>query len=512
MTRNRRRHQSGFVLFAAMTALVGALLLINVSFSRSLVERLAAERYVSKHQAFHLAEAGIEDVFFELRRPEDDRFKGYYVPWETVDSSHAKYAECLDLGEPCQRYVHNLAIGTVDTLVGKVGTEEPTVRVTAQMNGVTQALELEAGLAVGPPNNFPWALMAGTDIGTGITLSALGSGKKVTIDNFDSRLGSYNTWTNATDPGNPSTYQAHIRANSSGTDPTRAIVLDTTSIVYGNAIAGPDAPASLTITGSPQLGPIQASTTVTMPPVILPPGNVGCPTCPHLDCGGGVSMTVDTFNANFAGIVSTTAGESEEAPCNITIVGDGVVQMDQVSVSGYYSGVILDGNITLVVHGDVLLYELTGLNLGSHTAYRTSGNLYVDGNVNFGGSSGYGVGVNVVSGIDQVTGGQVTHNPADFKVYVAGNHTVKVRQGSTINGVIYAPQSDIQIATASSGSNNNQWTYIYGSLIGRTVSIGKPTDWGDIYVHYDTSLNPGGDGVGVFMPGVSLKLWRYRRP
>src|SRR3989338_7502030 len=137
----------------------------------------------------------------------------------------------------------------------------------------------------------------------------------------------------------------------------------------------------------------------------------------------------------------------------ITITGNGVVQMNQLSVTGFDSGITLDGNITVVVHGDVLLSEGTGIQLGHHTTSRPSGDLYVDGNVSFGQTGSYGVSVNL-DGIDPVTGGQVIHNPPDFRVYVQGARTVRIRQGATIKGVIYAPQSSIEVATATTGSNN----------------------------------------------------------
>lgn len=482
-------------------------LLINVSLARSVIERLAAERYVAKQQAFHVAEAGLDEVFWQLQNASGG-FDGWVLITDN-DVADPSYAQCAEIGFPCRRRDPdlNLGIGSAQIIVGNVGSALPTVLLSSQVRDLREALRIEAGLALGLPVNFPWAIAAGADNGTGIKLSQLQSGTtlpqqyhNVILDDYDSRLEDY-SFANRTNILDPSTFHADIRANSNDTTSgQQAIVLDPTSEVYGDAIAGPDHPVSLTIPVPPKGSPL-SSPAVTLPLVTLPPGSVTAPpaylTCPS----GGISVTVDAFNATFAGIDSTTPGEE---PCDITIIGNGVVQMDQLSVMGFYSSIVLDGNITVVVHGNVVLNEGTHIGLGNHTASHTSAELYVNGNVSFG-LGNYGVGVNE-NGHDQVTSNLVVHNPLDFRVYVQGERTVLIRQGSLIRSVIYAPQSNIEVAT---GNNNSQVTTIFGSLVGNRVTIGNPNNWGDIIFHYDRALNPD-NGVNL-IPSVSLRVWRYRR-
>jgi hypothetical protein len=83
--------------------------------------------------------------------------------------------------------------------------------------------------------------------------------------------------------------------------------------------------------------------------------------------------------------------------------------------------------------------------------------------------------------------------------------SVKISSGSTFYGVIYAPNSIVDLATNS----NFGRTDFFGSFVGDAVLIGSAAD---TYVHYDVALNPAGSTnfSSLFEAIVNLLYWRYR--
>ena len=61
-----RKQQKGFILLTALVVLAGLTTLTSVMMTRSITELSAANRFVEEQQAFHLAEAGVDDTLTAL--------------------------------------------------------------------------------------------------------------------------------------------------------------------------------------------------------------------------------------------------------------------------------------------------------------------------------------------------------------------------------------------------------------------------------------------------------------
>lgn len=515
MTPDRRRQQSGFVLLAAMAVLACAALFVNVLLSRSMIERLAAQRYVVKQQAFHVAEAGLDEVFFELRKPSNSfPASDQWTPITIGDVGDPLYAQCAAIGFPCyQKLEGNLVTGSVQILVGSVGSNFLTVRLRAQAGGVSEALNIEAGLSVSPPATSPWTLLGTTTSGTGLRLS-----NAMRIDSWDSRLGAYGTILgsgkfNQSNSGDASTWNAHIRTNSV------EILAGQEAIMINNGLQGADFPAvwgdatvGPGLTGDPMQAifnpaPIRkspssySSPVLNVPSVELPAGGP-CPTCGQLNFACGETRTVAQLNSTFSSIVGTQSGSDYAAPCALRITGSGVVQLSELKLLGTKSSIDLDGaQITLVVHGPVQLGEWNQVNMFNGATVK----IYADGNVTMGAYSH--VNVPPDEGMPLYSNG----TPSQFLLYVKGaSHSVNLGAGLTFYGLVYAPESVVELGT----DPQHIQTHIYGSVIGNQILVGKyPSTSGlpdVVNVHYDQALTPPGGSSGGFLLPINLRLWRYR--
>ena len=123
----------------------------------------------------------------------------------------------------------------------------------------------------------------------------------------------------------------------------------------------------------------------------------------------------------------------------------------------------LSGNTTLTLTGGTYCYSSVNIAGNGRLIFTGPASFYVTGNFTLGGN------------------GFISSNdlPANLKLFVQGTRTVAINGNGNIYGVVYAPQSGVNIS-------GNGW--IYGSATGNTLQQS-----GNGQVHYDEALNQGGD-------------------
>jgi hypothetical protein len=530
MRRTRRTQESGFVLLMAMVVLAGGLTLVSVGLTRSVSEKLAAQRYLLKQQAFHLSEAGLDRVMVELQKgsgafPPGDGWVNIPNAGDVVANhpglsptlfaawSNACAEDPADGGHwPCQGMVDEALMhdSVVNILARGVGGNNPDVRVGTQIEGVGESIQLEAGFSKAPASPFfPWAIFAkGGSVYSEITFRST-LGKIVKVDSYDSRLGAYDTNPKKSDAGDPSTWNAHIRTNDFETmSPNEAINLSACASsvcdVWGNATIGPlNADPLLAIANpAPIHGTKTYTSVITMPDVPVPSGSTctgaGCGTVGATCPGGTVSCMVagDALNCVEGGVSMKASEIDLTTGCTLNITGSGTAHMGQFKTQGNTTVNFDGGDMKFVLRNGA--WYMAGINQKVQLLNDARVNIYVANNysVRFGSKSQ--VNVPAVG----TTGG----TPNNFILYAPITSDLRLYTGSTYYGVVYAPLAALQFST----NIDNGKTDFFGSLVGGSVIIGEQAE---TYLHYDQALNPD-DATSwtsaSFLPTVYLRVWRYR--
>jgi hypothetical protein len=540
MTREQQREQAGFMLLAAITFLACTLTVIQVSLGRVVIERSAAQLYVTKQQAFHLAESGVDLMLAEFQKAPNERFSG----WTEINAQPICQTQLG--GPPC--WQGSLFGNQIDIQVGGLNSDLAKALVSARMADTTEQLEVEIGLNDGLLGRFPLAILSTGNTSTGIRLGA-----RVRIDSYDSRLGAYDAviggsgWTrNRSDDrvdasnqpiGDPSTWKGHLWSNSNsvsnGQEAIRLAACASAGAsncqIWGSALIGQDLAGPQNAITNPNRihGTIQSpqESAVTQP-VTLPAG-APCPACPVV--GGGVISVAELAQTsgvipppsslNGQELVWSQGGElawyeslyyqntgdrpmGENFPhcggtpgvemenwhtCSgsggeLTITGSGTVHFDGGNFAPL--GLSIDGgNVTLVLHNSMTLTDHVRVYNGATLQIYTDGDSAISGHIN--------------ALVGDGTDGPRT--PSKVVINVAGNHTVHLVT-QYFSGVLNAPDSHVLVDYPYASSLD-----FFGSITARLIEMDP---WGNIFLHYDQALGAiGSSDTGNSKP--VLRLWRY---
>ena len=248
-SRRKKNRASGFVFFMMLLVITGLIVEVEVGLMRSVMGLRTSNQFLSRQQAFQLAEAGLDAKIAQL------------LDTDTSNDS-ATLQQTLSTGESYSVTLTNL--GSAVWQLTSVGTATSNMSKTLQM-----VVEI-TGTKV-----FQQAIFGTNELRVKDSSSL--------VDSYRSTLGPYNGAivpsdpvygsTNKSMPGNAQSYQAAIRINSTGSDAMR---LEGNINVYGDAIVGAGGNPSTVIRqegGALVWGQKKAaSSNVTLDPVTVPSG------------------------------------------------------------------------------------------------------------------------------------------------------------------------------------------------------------------------------------------------
>jgi Tfp pilus assembly protein PilX len=165
--------------------------------------------------------------------------------------------------------------------------------------------------------------------------------------------------------------------------------------------------------------------------------------------GSNTTVTIGAVDNGKNGVNKRAATCTAAAPCIYNI-----------------NSLALTGNATLQVLGGPIILNIAGCSANNGTACTSS----------------------IAAPLD-LTGGSLangTYVSGNFQILYAGTGTIKLTGSNSTSGVVYAPNSQIQL-----NSNNGHW---YGALIGSTVSAS-----GGVTIDYDRNLAKTAFTVGNWM-------------
>ncbi len=463
-----RDNRRGFLLILGMFLMTGMLTVTVVGLRRSLTDLSASNRYVSSHQALHLAETGVDQALRWLNDPTNASSvtptNPYTCPGACVPGFAAGTSTTYTI----------TTTGGTQRIITAIG------RVTGPRSNVTRRVEVVA--RVFPSPAIPWA--------------AYGEGQVVLageshVDSYDSTVAPY---VPGCDPDNPvcghqTGLIAKIQTNgTSSTAGDEAIRLRQEARLWGDAIVGPGGSAMSSIDviagvdpaaiyGTPVppgaagatctvAGRCVANAPITPPTVTLPVGTpTGAPfptaTCAHTakEYCVGAPCPVGVPMFSYSNLDTDTN-------CDVTLWGNGDLFLNDLHINGGGGQLILNGDITFTVTGPVQFDQDVLVSVQSGKQVQ----LYVDGDVTIKG----GVLINTLNDKD----------PKKFLFSIKGYHPVSfVGQDAVMYMRMIAPGSDVWLSGGS---------HLFGAVVGRTVELRQYTQ-----IHYDFSLQTPQNGKNV---------------
>ena len=445
-----RTTKAGFVLLTVLFTLAGFLELVSVGLIRSTQELRSTNTFMGRTQAFTLAEAGVDQAIWELRRSGGDFLAN--EGWGALSAENAAFCPG---GQTCYQKALGLPGATGTVLAINTTGAATTIRASDIASGVTQTVE--AVFARSGHNNAP-PLFGGNSI-------RLES--QAYVDAYDSRNGAY---TAAPRTGN----RTPIHALTTNSANVGAVALGSNSTVDGDVKVGPTGVPSVVISaaaGAKVTGTREPAAAAYTPPPITAPADTSCGTN-TLDVTGTLSMTVSAF---LAGCYNRLVLESH---ATLTLTGDGTIALKSSSPTD----VLLNSQSNLILNGQITLVT-NNLSAGSKATVEVPAGgqpvkFYVHQSASFGSQSG----VN-----------NRTQLPKNFAFYYLASNTVSIGSQGAFYGFIYAPDATVNF--------NSQAEY-FGSVVARTVRMGSQAKF-----HYDNaladeySLDPQGTPPG-------LRMWR----
>lgn len=257
----KMKNEKGVFLVSSVLVLSVVGTLSVALYLKNIALYSAAERTVNRITAFHQAESGLDDAIAKLRADLSYGGQGYTALGEK--GGYDTVVEIPDpIGKPTLRRI---------TAIGHV----PNNIVSAHAYASRQVIAYVDFL---PPSLFNYALFADATIALR---------ESVIVDSYDSRMGPYNPQT----PGS----KGHIGIN--GIFPSGGIFLENQVLVKGDAVAGPGADVSTTITttgGAVITGSRRAASEAQALPDVKPPP--GTPQLGALSVGQGtVTLSGGTY-------------------------------------------------------------------------------------------------------------------------------------------------------------------------------------------------------------------------
>ena len=444
----RAHRQQGSVFLSSLVAISGLLALLAVGTVRSATELSVAERFLTKQQAFALAEGRMDEAFVQLLA--NPTFVG----------------NCAVLPIPANTAT---TCTVADPGVSSPGTTMRTIQVTGTVRGVPQTLN--AVVQVQSPWPFRWAVYAKSE-------AARVYGRSVSVPDRDV-VDSYDS-TDPTAPTNQAVVQTEL--TSLGTiaiGHNQGVAGSGKVDLYGDAVIGvggnPDDIIESSNYPSMSDGVVYgarraATTAVVLPPITPPTGSPGWTYVDPSTCPPGGTQTIQAWNVFF--------GMDLPAGCTLTIQGNGTIHLHYLQL-GAGSEVRLNGNVVL---------ETSYMSMGSNATVRVL--------------SGGSTEIYVTTGLDMQPGSWLANDtqlPKNLALYTqpgGGSNRVRLegRAGEAFYGLLYAPNTNIE---ATNGD-------YYGSFVGKMVFIGSSGLGTNL--HYDLSLQTG-SSPNMSTPQVVFSGW-----
>jgi len=300
--------KKGMALILAMVVIAVLATLSTVMVSRSVSERLAAQRHTESSQAFWLAEAGIQRASWELNHGD-----GNWTSWST-GASGEKILPPQSLG----------GIGQYEVTVVGPSSNTPEATATGYVPGKS-AWQSERTILVELKKNSPFTYAAFGDI----SLTMTGNGE---TDSYDSSLGGYGGL-NIGSNGDVGTNGATIGA----------ITLSGNAKVNGDANTGPGGTVS---DESKVTGDVSHDCDENLPSAIVPSALTGLASGGSYSISGNTSATLGPGDFKYSSI-------SISANANLTIIGTVRIYLTGTALSLSVSG---NGKLIITAGASLILY------------------------------------------------------------------------------------------------------------------------------------------------------------
>lgn len=167
--------RQGYLTILALFTLTGIATIAVTGLSRTMTEQLAARTEVATHQAFHLAEAGLDMAITEVTLGGTDGLTNFSLDEGWMDATNAS----CESGELCTKTLPPLATGMATVTVDQIAAVRRTIRSTGTAGGSRQTLEV---VIEAQPSPFQQAIFTARGISTA---------RDVFIDSYDSTVGPY---------------------------------------------------------------------------------------------------------------------------------------------------------------------------------------------------------------------------------------------------------------------------------------------------------------------------------
>ena len=459
-TRHSQRTARGALYITAlfMTSIVAMAVLVNLT--RSLTQVRAAELFVDNTQAFHTAEAGIDEAILELSSGGTDLSVNFSQAEGWADAGSGQCAT----GETCSRTVQLMGSSATVT-VNDIAASEPVITATGSLGQGRQTVEVVVSLPTLRP--FQWAFFSEKDI----TLD-----KNGLVDSYNSSLGGYGATIapnptygtlNKSDAANPASWNGDLRTESVQND---KLEVRQDSVVFGDATVGVGGDPALvikddgaTIHGSQSA----AASSVTLKSVKLPSGSVDETASDY-----STSNESESININSCNCKSLTVSEDT----TLTLTGTGTLHLNRIDVKDGATLQIDSPDMSLVVNG--LKVEKEGTSFTTSATSKLK--LYGTGQSSMVFEKG-----NIVN---------ASQDPSKLKILVNGSNAFTIKKDGTFYGAIYAPDAEVKI---------DKDAKLFGSIASEKLTIDKDADF-----HYDEYLAT----VPIDVVGGSVDIQSWRQP
>ncbi len=473
-----RGQGKGFLLVTVALVVAGLLTLTAVGLSRSATDLLMTNRFVAGHQAFSMAEAGVDAAIYEFTRGADAFVTN--SDWtRDPNPSHTNQGTppCRkDLDPSCRRAIAT-ATGIVTVQVDDFAGLQPRITATgvsASMPSVSRRLIIQGSVAPEPFGDF--GLFAGKVIGLargGMTATVF-----VSSDSYDSQLGDYDQLFG--DGTRNKGYEGHVGVNVSGVAMGKSsgasVQLDGRVYKSSSAIANFTNATCNQGGGSHACGAADISTipTKSLPPIEVP-----------------AALTAMASGGGCAGPLTVPAGTTTTL---LSSVGDYCYQ--SINVNG--GTLVLEPNVRVYLTGDGTSYYSNGAPkyiFGLYAYYADPWAVPVEAKM-------------IANGNNQIYGGQghflvsstlgletTTQKPRDLIIRLRGTPEstgipLKFQQAQSFYGAIYLETGLASFAGYHPSTGGSSAGQIYGAIVsGRNLTVNDFDATAPTYqVHRDVAL------------------------
>jgi len=431
------KNEKGFTIILSLLVAIVFVILSGGYFNLLVVEASNTAKTFRSNLALHLAESGVEEAIWEFN------YKGGTFSlsdgWSgTGTNPRIKTSPLITVsGENLGSYTVTVTNPTSSTpLIEGVG------QALYQTATLAEKRTVEVTLLVSNSPTFNMAIFAD---------ESLTMDSNACTDSFDSVNGPYDG-PNTLPPPLDTDYTNYNLNGDIGTNSTStaAVSLDSVAHIYGDAFVGVDGDTDEVIS-----------------------------VLSNSDISGTSSALSSAVRIPYV-----------TGPTGLTDYGSITYNDDQnhtISSSGQYSNLMVDGNTTLTISGDVKIYVTGAFELNSNSdLYISSGSsvdFYVDGSIYF--SSG-------------TTINNSTQDASKLRIYGTNSMTdngdiagIRFYSNSDIYAVVLAPNSTVDIDSNAE---------IFGAVMANAIEINSNS-----CIHYDEALANNGNLVTTF---GDVSMWQ----